>query len=73
MQKFNTPQAEATWSAKIDPDNVTIDVASPRLGFLLGVQLIARTMGSVLLWDNCQGGVDARVAVVAARSRSPTA
>ena len=62
--KLRMPQ-----SGVVASDRVTVDVGNPAKGIVFGVLLIAATTAGFFLWENYQGGADARAASVTARSR----
>ena len=63
FKKFKKPKAEALRSAGINSSRVIEDVGNPLMGIFLGALMIAATMGGFFLWDNYQGGADAKATV----------
>jgi len=62
--KLRMPQ-----SGVIACDRVTVDTGNPAKGIVVGMLLIAATTGGFFLWENYQGGADARAAATTAESR----
>jgi hypothetical protein len=59
--------------AESDLDKVIVDVGNPVLGILLGMLVIAGTMGSYYLWDYYQNGADVSPSIVTSENGQPTA
>jgi hypothetical protein len=59
-EELKKPPAEAFRSARITSNPVIEDLGNPLRGIFLGALMIAATMSGYLLWDNYQGGADAR-------------
>jgi hypothetical protein len=62
FRKFKRPQADAT-PRRPGPDSDAENFGNPLAGFLLGALMIATTMGGFFVWDNYQGGADAKAVI----------
>lgn len=60
--KFKKPPAEAK-PLQPDSDRIDVNLGNPLAGLLLGALMIAATTGGFFVWDNYQGGADAKAIV----------
>lgn len=60
--KFKKPPAEAK-PPQPDSDRIDVNLGNPLAGLLLGALMIAATTGGFFVWDNYQGGADAKAIV----------
>jgi len=61
--KLEKPSAEASKSPRSDCDRAVVNLGNPLAGLLLGALMIAGTMAGFFVWDNYQGGADAKTTV----------
>jgi len=66
--KLKKPQAEASKPPRSDCDRAVVNLGNPLAGLLLGALMIGGTVAGFFVWDNYQGGADAKTTVQIGRN-----